>query len=170
MHLVILEPVHAIIILIYLELRITSEWSHFNMGYVTQRLCQHVILFLTYRYMYMKRCVHQFQLLKCLFVKNGILFTVRLYDVNTFQCFVGRNPSTHHTLPVTTVSKISNVSCILRDISNLDSRYMYQFKYSLLQKTYWGMFYIYLGKMEPQCQFVRHRLVGWGYKGLGWSQ
>ncbi|XP_048778373.2 cleavage stimulation factor subunit 1-like isoform X2 [Ostrea edulis] len=26
--------------------------------------------------------------------------TVRLYDVNTFQCFVGRNPSTHHTLPV----------------------------------------------------------------------
>lgn len=35
MHLVILEPVHAIIILIYLELRITSERSHFNMGYVT---------------------------------------------------------------------------------------------------------------------------------------
>lgn len=77
----------------------------------------------------------QFQLLKCLFVKNDILFTVRLYDVNTFQCFVGRNPSTHHTLPVTTVSKISNVTCVLRDISNLDSRYMYQFKYSLLQKT-----------------------------------
>lgn len=98
-----------------------------------QRLCQHVILFLTY--MYMKRCVHQFQLLKCLFVKNDILFTVRLYDVNTFQCFVGRNPSTHHTLPVTTVSKMSNVSCVLMDISNLDSRYMYQFKYKLLQKT-----------------------------------
>lgn len=131
MHLVILEPVHAIIILIYLELRITSEWSHFNMGYVTHYYAK--ILFLTY--MYMKRCVHQFQLLKCLFVKNDILFTVRLYDVNTFQCFVGRNPSTHHTLPVTTVSKISNVTCVLRDISNLDSRYMYQFKYSLLQKT-----------------------------------
>ena len=36
---------------------------------------------------------------------NFSFFSVRLYDVNTFQCFVGRNPSTHHTQPVSAVSK-----------------------------------------------------------------
>ncbi|XP_062608775.1 cleavage stimulation factor subunit 1-like [Saccostrea cucullata] len=36
--------------------------------------------------------------------------TVRLYDVNTFQCFVGRNPSTHHTLPITTVKWSPNAN------------------------------------------------------------
>ena len=34
------------------------------------------------------------------------LFVVRLYDVNTFQCFVGRNPNDQHTGPITGVSML----------------------------------------------------------------
>lgn len=59
MYFVILELVYVIIILIYLELRIISEWSYFNMGYVIYYYVKIVLVcdFVFDIYVYEEMCV-----------------------------------------------------------------------------------------------------------------
>jgi len=58
-----------------------------------------------------------------------VCVTVRMYDVNTFQCFVGRNPNDQHDAALTCVS--ADTPCNVCSLLNMCIKVIFNYFYRL---------------------------------------